>query len=309
MKNPFIEIYRSNEYSNAHKLPLREFPFIADVEPTNHCNLKCKMCSRSVMKRQCGFMEFDTFKKVVDECVKYSAAIRLIRWGEHLLHPGIFDFISYAKRKGVLLHLTTNALLLDGEKAARLVELQLDSLIVSMQGADKAGYEDMRNNNKYELLVKNVKKLMELRKEAGSSKPFVHISSTMTDETEKQIEDFIDFWSATVDSVGVGKTYFAMVDKDGYRNEIAQYLPRETVKKTYSPCTEVYQKISVNWNGDITACCADHDNFMLLGNISGTTLKEAWHSDRLRGFRKVLDDMQMEKLPLCRDCYHTYEGI
>ncbi|MFZ5354271.1 MAG: radical SAM/SPASM domain-containing protein [Bacillota bacterium] len=290
-------------------MPLRDFPFVVDVETTNHCNLMCKMCSRNVMKRSCGYMSFDTYKKIVDECAENNAAIRLIRWGEHLLHSEVFKFIQYTKEKGVLLHLTTNGLLMDEEKSTRLIELGLDSLIISMQGATKEGYEDMRNNDNYDLLEKNIKYFMKKRNELGKDKPFVHISSTMTDETEEQISAFIKYWSSFVDSVDVGKTYFAMVDKEGYHDVIAEYLPRETVKKIYSPCTEVYQKISVNWNGDITACCADHDNYMLLGNVMETSIRTAWHSNKLNEYRRILDDMGMEKLPLCKDCYHTYEGI
>ncbi|WP_010681186.1 radical SAM protein [Acetivibrio cellulolyticus] len=307
--NEFAKIYRSEKYSNANKLPLSEFPFMVDVEPTNHCNLMCKMCSRNVMKRECGNMSLEVYKNVVDECAKYGSAIRLIRWGEHFLHPQIFDFISYTKEKGVLLHMTTNGLLLNSERAEKLVNLGIDSLIISMQGADKEGYEDMRNNNKYDLLVNNIKNLMEIRRLHGKEIPFVHISSTVTDEPDEKVNEFVEFWEAIVDSVGVGKTYFAMVDKDDYHDKIAQYLPRETVKKIYSPCTEVYQKISVNWNGDITACCADHDNYMILGNVKSMSLREAWHCDKMNNYRKMLDEMGMEKLPLCRDCYHTYDGI
>lgn len=307
MQNPFNDVYRSHEYTNANKLSLREFPFIVDVEPTNHCNLRCKMCPRNLMKRETGFMEFATFKKVIEECKKYGAAVRLIRFGEHLMHPQVFELIKYAKDNGVLIHLTTNGLFLNGEKAEKLVDLELDSIIFSFQGATKEGYQDMRYNNKYDELVENIKQLIEIRKSKNKKKPWVHISSTMTNETEEEINQFRKFWGSIVDSVGVGKTNFSRIDKGDYRKNIEEYLPKETITKKYRPCTEVYQKLSVNWNGDVTACCGDFDNFLIVGNINESTLKEIWEGEKLNMIRSTLDRMKMEDLPLCRDCYHTYE--
>lgn len=78
----------------------------------------------------------------------------------------------------------------------------------------------------------------------------------------------------------------------------------ESFIRRYEPCTEVLTKLSVNWNGDITACCADYDNFMILGNINFGTLKEAWESRKLNMFRDMLGDkLKHAQLPLCRDCY------
>ncbi|MGE5328825.1 MAG: radical SAM/SPASM domain-containing protein [Deltaproteobacteria bacterium] len=307
MGNPFNDIYRSYEYENARKLPLRAFPFIVDVEPTNHCNLRCKMCPRNMMQRETGFMDFNIFKKVVDECKEYSAAIRLIRYGEHLMHKQLFEFIRTAKEKEIFVHLTTNGLLLDKDKAEELVDLNLDSMIFSFQGATKQGYEDMRYNDKYDLLISNIKQIIDIRNRKNKEKPWVHISSTMTNETKEEIESFKAFWGGITDSVGVGKTTFSQFNKQEYQDTIREYLPKETIERRYSPCSEVYQKLSVNWNGDVTACCGDYDNFLLLGNVKSSSLKEIWNSKKLNEIRNLLDQMRMAELPLCKDCYHTYK--
>lgn len=307
MGNPFNDIYRNYEYENARTLSLREFPFIVDVEPTNHCNLRCKMCAQNIMRRDRGYMDFPIFKRVVDECKKYSAAIRLIRFGEHLLHPGIFEFIKYAKDQGVLIHMTTNGLLLDREKTEKLVDLGLDSIIFSFQGATKEGYQDMRYNSKYDELVENIKRLVEIRKSKNKEEPWIHVSSTMTNETKEEIDGFKEFWGSIVDSVGTGRTNFARLDKGELYDKIKSYLPKETIVKKYRPCSEVYQKLSVNWNGDVMACCGDFDNFLVVGNANEQSLKEIWDGKKLNAIRKVLAEMRMQDLPLCKDCYHTYE--
>lgn len=117
-QNPFRQIYDNKYFKNIlkYKDKLPEFPFIVDVELTNHCNLRCIFCGQQAMTREKGYMSEEIFKKIVDECAEYSTPIRMIRWGEPFLHPKIFEFCEYAKSKGLWVHITTNGLLLDDKK-------------------------------------------------------------------------------------------------------------------------------------------------------------------------------------------------
>jgi len=79
------------------------------VEITNICNFKCDFCPSSFSKRSPGFMQFDMFKKIVDEAkeagVKY---INLWLLGEPGLHPKILKFIQYAQNKDLWIAFITN---------------------------------------------------------------------------------------------------------------------------------------------------------------------------------------------------------
>ena len=45
-----------------------------------------------------GYMEFDLFKKIIDECGRNGVfSIRISFRGEPLLHPQAFEMIEYAK--------------------------------------------------------------------------------------------------------------------------------------------------------------------------------------------------------------------
>ena len=52
------------------------------------------------MTREGGFMEFDLFKKIIDDCNDLEH-LCMHNWGEPLLHKDIFRMIEYAKNKGV----------------------------------------------------------------------------------------------------------------------------------------------------------------------------------------------------------------
>lgn len=294
--SPFEKIYRSQEF-NAHKNPV--FPYIVDIELTNHCNLKCLFCGQQNMTRKKGFMPWEIFKKTVDECAEYGVPIRLIRWGEPFLHKDVIKFCKYVKEKGLALHITTNGLLLSEKTIREIVDIELDSIIFSFQGATKEKYQLMRNNNQYDKLAGNIELLAGIR--GDKDKPFIQINSTMTDESKEEINGFKDAWLKVADKVGVGVTNLSRVSVP---KEIKKH---EAIKKVYRPCSEVYQKLSVDWDGRVSCCCSDWDRFMTVGDITKTTLKDIWNnSEELKIFRKLLDKMKHKSLTLCSVCFHTY---
>ena len=314
-KNPFRKIYDDENFKhilqNKKKLP--KFPFLIDLELTNYCNLQCIFCGQQAMTRPKGFMSEKVFKKIIDECSKHKTPVRFIRFGEPFLHPKIIDFCRYAKSKNILLHITNNGLAIKEKQMKDLIKIGVDSLIFSFQGADKEQYEIMRNNKKYDELKANILKMIELR--GNGQKPYIHISSTMTDETKEQIDGFVNYWSRIVDSVGVGKTNISQLSSFQIKSfETAkklEYLKKqETIKKCYRPCAEVYQKLSVDWDGKITCCCGDFDNFLTVGDIKKSNLSDVWNQSRkLTIFREMLDKNMHQSLSLCRTCYHTYEDF
>ena len=122
-ENPFRKIYDSEEFKSIlqRKENIPKFPFLVDVELTNHCNLKCIFCGQQAMTRPKGFMS-ENFKKIVNECSQYNTPIRFIRWGEPFLHPNIIEFSKYVKSKGLLLHITTNGLAMKESDIKALIE-------------------------------------------------------------------------------------------------------------------------------------------------------------------------------------------
>lgn len=312
-ENPFREVYDHPQFAsvlqNKENMPL--FPFLVDIELTNYCNLQCIFCGQQAMERLKGFMSRETFQKVIDECAMYNTPVRFIRWGEPFLHKDIIDFCSYVKSKNLLLHITNNGLAIKEKHMKALIDLGLDSLVFSFQGATRQEYEIMRNNQLYHKLKANILKFLELR--GCKEKPYIHLSTTITNEIQEEVEHFINYWGQLVDSVGVGKTNLSNLSFHQFMSfeaagKLAFLKKKETINKIYRPCTEVYQKLSVDWDGKITCCCSDFDNYLTVGNINNQTLTDIWqHSQKLKLFREMLDQNMHKCLTLCSTCYHTYE--
>ena len=151
-------------------------------------------------------------------------------------------------------------------------------------------------------------------KERGEEeKPYIHVSCTITNESKSQVNKFIKYWGNIADSVGVGKTNLsrfnlAQIKKFKNIGKFEEIKKQETIKKVYKPCKEVYQKLSVDWDGKVSACCGDYDQYLTVGDTNKQALEKIWNkSEKLKAIRVLLDKGCFRSLALCSTCFHTYE--
>src|SRR3989338_3188320 len=145
-------------YKNLHEEPLEmsSYPLIIQIEPTLHCNLECRMCVSPISTREKRHMRLDEFKRAVDG-MPFLRKISLVGAGEPLLNPDIFDMISYAKSKGLLIGFATNGMSLTNDIAEKIIETRVDWINISIDSADKTRYETIRNGADFNVLLRNVK--------------------------------------------------------------------------------------------------------------------------------------------------------
>jgi radical SAM protein with 4Fe4S-binding SPASM domain len=312
--NPFQSIYdKCNEGGSREKfVGLPSFPHLIDIEMTNTCNFRCLMCPTGnfSQQRKKGFMSDTIFYKILNEVEKYGTPLRFIRWGEPLSHPSILTYLADAKRKGILLHLNTNGSLLTEEMIDLFIGLPLDSIKFSFQGVDKKSYAEMRNIDFFDELMTTIEGLYSKR--GNNPYPFIMASTTTTYETDPTIEAFKEKIREFVDDVNVGSTNFDYLDLNAVRMRphelemLEKLMDLESVEKVHPECPEVFDKLSINWDGKVTACCWDSEDTMLIGDINEQSLLEIWQSPKLNEYREMLVEMRHDEMPLCKDCYDTH---
>jgi len=299
--DPFAPIYQSELYKNIWAHEVQPFPLMLDIEITNACDLECVMCARTVlMKRPVGFMEFELFKDIIAQSKANGCrTMRFNGQGEPLLHKQFFRMIEHAKSEGFVIHATSNGMRLTEERARAMVLSELDRVKFSFQGITKAEFERMRKGGNYDVLEENIKRLVALRIALGRENPWVQIGTTILDESEEAVSQFMRHWLETVDGAYYGKTI--MIRAKGSEAEKA-LTPRDTSKPRDTLCWEVRTKMTIFWNGDVTTCCTDYEGFLKIGSLRDTSLKEIWDGEAMRHIRETLSSNEKEKLPLCRDC-------
>jgi len=296
-KNPKSkQINRFDLVYKKMKPNIPKFPYYVDIELTNNCNCNCKMCPRTISQRKTGYMSETLFKKIVDECEVSRTPIRLIGFGEPLLHPQFKNFITYAlSKKYIKVHLTTNGRLLDWKTIETLVNWKVHSIIISFQGLTKEEYQNMRGCS-WDVVEENLKVFK--RQRGRKNKPYIRITTTIDSINEKDRQSFLKQWLPLVDSISIGKTNWHIVNQ------------KEPDYQKYVQCTEVNRLVQISWDGKVSPCCGDPDDFLTIGNANNESIRTIWKkSKRLECIRELLKDKGNKTLTICSRCFPTYESF
>lgn len=293
--------------SKAQMLP--PFPRILEMEITNHCNFHCLMCKTGTgtCLRERGYMSMKVFQKILDEVDGRDIAIKFVGQGEPMLHPQAIEMVHAAAECGITCHLTTNGSFLTKQNTEDWIRSGLASIKFSFQGVDAKGYQELRQREDFEDLYQRIASLYKMRGERIH--PFISVCTSITDETPEQVQDFRERFSPICDQVEVGFTTLEFIDVERIQNhqskeKFLQIREKQMLNKVRYPCcNQVFDILAVHWNGDVTACCADADHEMVLGNLSEHSLEYFWNCEREQQFREILGRGDYDSLPLCRHCY------
>lgn len=318
--NPFVPIYHKvNNGTNREKYNAilssrgQALPHYLDVELTNLCNFRCRFCPTGTksMKRIRGLMPDNVVNAIAENVQKYHIpGVRFIRWGEPTLHPRYLEILAKIKKSGCLIHINTNGSLMDDRQIEQLLNIHLDSIKFSFQGADEGTYNEMRVGGDYERLLLTIRKFYELR--GNREYPYIQISTTLTGETSEQIENFKTDIQDYCDFYNIGYTQLNHLDVESMnvdedeKEKIRRLQKHETINHVYQlVCPEAFDKLSINWNGDVTLCCSDYDNFMIVGNILDNDIKSIFNNNATNVYREVIANNQYGLIKCCSDCYET----
>lgn len=273
-------------------------PPIIFIEATNRCNLNCIMCDRSSMKRKGDFMDMNLFKRIIDNAACIGVPdVKLNRFGEPLMHQDLLEMVLYAKsKKFAKVFFTSNALLMDEEKARAFIESGLDAITFSIDGASKQVYEGIRLGSDYEKVERNVVRFHEIRNQLGCRKPVTSLNTMLMRETKSEIFDVLRKWEPVFDIVNlipVG-TYGNL---DSHSTVSVEKPEFETI-----PCHHIFDRLMIFTNGDATVCCGDINGALCVGNLGDQTIEELWKGQKYKSIREIHIAGDFEKVPVCIGC-------
>ena len=279
------------------KLITLENPKVIFIEPTNYCNYKCTICPITSMKRKRGFMDFDLFKKIIDETSRTGVKrINLQMYGEPLLHPKLPEMIKYAKSKPTLeIWFDTNVYLLKQKLSEKILESKPDGIILSFHGPTKEIYKKIHSVNGFDQCIKNIKNFKILRDKMKMKTPKIVLQSTRTDLSIGKNDKIFELFRNFVDKFSITECNWCC----GYSKE--NHSLTKLIKRT-TPCFNLLETLAVLWDGTVTVCCADFDGFLKIGNIKDNSLMELWKSKKLQYYRKLHLMGKFNEMPLCENC-------
>ncbi len=267
--NHLKKVYR---YFLGSSVNVKYFPIDLNIEVTTKCNAKCDSCPHDKIiasgDRPLKHMDIEFAKNIIDKLkemtVLQNVPQNLIRFspvglGEPLLNPDLFKIISYAKKTfpKAILHMNTNGILLTPEISKRLIESEIDNIIISLGYHNSTSYKKYMGVDKYDLVCKNIRTLLQLK---GSKKPNVFIHNFDVPENRSGFHDFKKYWSTFINRNDFVCFYQYRELKDFKQTKKAKY-----------PCNQLWNVIMVDVEGYIFPCCIGvwkkRDKSLMLGHV------------------------------------------
>jgi hypothetical protein len=161
---------------DAGPLPSRMF-----IECTAACNISCNQacCAPETgitRTRQAGMLDFDLFRRVVDEVGPSLARIDFFNYGEAFLHKRAVEMCEYIKANfpNIYLYTSTNGLAFTEQQARRLVHSGIDEVTFSIDGATPDSYARYRQRGKFDVAIHNLRAMVDEKRRAGRDLPFLN---------------------------------------------------------------------------------------------------------------------------------------
>lgn len=302
----------------AEALPLAT-PFSLMIDPSNLCNFKCSFCPTGQpqllkkVARPNGLMDFGLFRKIIDDARGFSRKlekINLFKDGEPFLNKNLIEMIAYAKAINIAkdISLTSNGALINEANARGIVEAGLDSIRISVEHVNDAGYKKITNTQtEYEQVHKNVEYLYKEKKKKKSNLR-IHaklIDTGLTDiDKKKFIKDFINI----VDSINInpidGRNNSYGYDFSlGHGISSATAFANSSSKINRLVCPQPFYTMAVNFNGLVSVCCIDWSLDAIIGDAREESIVDIWRGEKLRNFRILHLKGERKKINICADCH------
>jgi len=296
-------------------------PYYLTVEPTNFCNLRCPLCFASLKEgyRKRGYMEWDTYVKVLDFFGPYLLKLQLYNQGEPLLHEGIYDMVALAAKRKIKTQISTNLTVFDERHARRLVNSGLDSLVVSIDGATPETYAKYRVGGDFNTVMENLKLLLRIKREMKSHTPRILWSFLLfrhnlaeRDRARRMAREL------GVEILMQSAILGGVVPSDSRDPELLQeWLPKgDGIPRLFdyfsnqahlnpSICPWPWQSFVVLWDGSIAHCCHVDTSIESLGSIPLSDPSALWNAGPFQSsrneFRKQKEEGRFEPV-ICRKC-------
>ena len=307
------ELHKSpEEILEFYESKRRKEPVVYNIETTNACNMTCKMCPRTtMMTRKVETLNFDTFKKVVDQLQPWSQeewlawtdfatrtyginpddmsenhfflyvitkVIQLHGYGDPLLDKNISKAVQLLKSKGLQSYFSCNPANINIDRTIEMFESGLNYIKYSIESVDDSKHKEIRgSHSNFTQSYERICKLLDLKRKHGYETTIV---ITMLDLNQThQTEDYAKLRKA-FDGLDV-YIYLKSEDQQWYRKD---YHGTNSIHWS-EICKHPWMSTTIKSNGEVAMCMEDFNNEIILGNITDESLYNIWNGDKYHQFR------------------------
>jgi len=278
-----------------------------NIEFVTYCNLRCQWCSLDHARPR-ETMSGPLFEKLLrtlleDRRFRSVRLLNLFNGGEALLHPdlkGLLELMAeykneFAKRGRIFpaTSLLTNAVALNDDTASLIIESgAVDLMGFSIDGGSKELFEEMRRGAKWEKVVGNVSRFLQLNQARVKTRIITIIPNHLPKSLEGMSLEFKEL-CAKVDSLELRYPHDWMGD-----------IRVEGLKRNFKDtCHFIIHTLVLFPNGNVNICCADINGRKgVIGNLNNQELYDIYNSRKRNSMIRDLLKGNRSKMDLCRNC-------
>ncbi len=293
---------------------LRFMPPVLQIEPTNHCNLKCPLCPTGLgsKARRQGCMSWDLFERILDETASTLIGAILYGWGEPFLHPELTRMIAECSRRGLLTNTSTNGHFCQTlEEALAVVDAGLTTLVIALDGSTQEVYASYRRGGDIEKVKRCAAMIEEAKRRRNSPHPYTNIRAVVTKENEHDIENIrrlavelgVNMFSyKSVGCLTIAPEYANYETEEHGLQRFEQHTSEREVR-----CPFPFRQPTVYWDGSVVGCEFDYAPQASWGRIGERPFREVWNDDcAVRMRRGILG--REARLAFCDGCPYRDKG-
>lgn len=287
-------------------------PVVYNIETTNRCNMRCKMCPRTtMMTRKNEDIARETFINVVNQIRPHTAeewdewksfcektygiyendmsenhfflyiipkVIQLHGYGDPLLDKHMAEYVGILHDKGFFSYFSCNPSNINLERTYDMLDSGLDYIKYSIESVDDKEHKKIRGEaSNFTESYEKIKKVLNYKHTNNLSTTIV---ITMLDLNRTHQKEDFDKLLAAFEGMDV-YIYLKSEDCQWYRKDF-----HGTNSIHWSEiCKHPWMTMTIKSNGEATMCMEDFNNEIILGNANSETLEEIWNGEPYKKFR------------------------
>ena len=288
-------------------------PTVYDIETTNACNMKCKMCPRTtMMTRPIEALNMETYRKIVDQLKPWTKnewknwesfveknykiskndmsenhfflyvipkVITMHGYGEPILDPRIVERVKLLTEKNIPSYFSCNPANINIEKTIKLFESGLDYIKYSIEGTSDQRHKKIRGAaSNFDDSYKKILQLLDIKKKKNYKTTIV-ITMINLDRPD-QLEEWEEL-----------KEKFKGLDVYIYLKSQNQRWYKSHTQQTQSIhwtelCQFPWSSMTIKSNGEVAMCVGDYNNDIIFGDAEKESLYDIWNGEKYRKFRE-----------------------
>lgn len=302
------------------------------LELTTRCNFDCITCIRNSWSDKTGDMENKVLNAVLEELPSLPEleTVQLGGFGEPQIHPRFLETVARIKDIELKLEFITNGHFLTPETIDRLLELEVDRIIVSVDAPTEEEFEEIRKNSNFNRLQQNLYYLQEKKQKDRLEKPRLTFEFVAMKKNYKLLPNL----TRLAEKLGVESLLVTnllpytrdMVDQTLYDGEKANFTAQSKGSflylntsfpamelKTGRKCNFITRNsLSISREGRVTPCYPLLHNYTCyifgrkkeinshsFGTIPEESIADIWAKEEYVRFRHRV---RHEEFPSCPDC-------